>query len=213
MTHKFSNITLFGDFHGNTSTLKNFAHRYPDRTIVGIGDCGVGFPGKQPTFPANFRFFRGNHDNPSVCWQHPQYIHDYGMYSGMFVVAGASSIDRDSRTVGVDWWSNEELTNEQQGLAIDAYADAKPSIIASHEAPNFLHSWLASGYKMNYPHSSWPEPRGTRTGYLLERMIRIHQPKYAIFGHWHVSCRICINGCWYICLGIDEYLDLETLDF
>lgn len=201
---------LIGDIHGDFCRLKQICQKSPDRMHVVVGDAGIGFDQKLRHFPSNFRFFRGNHDNPAVCRAHPHYLCEYGMIDGMFVVAGASSIDKQYRTPNVDWWEDEELGYEQMQQAMAAYQQAKPTVLVAHEAPFRIHNWLAAGAVLKNPfNAGWGAPRGNRTATLLDEMITAHAPRLCVFGHWHVGVRIQLHNTLYVCLDINETLDLR----
>jgi hypothetical protein len=204
------NITLLGDIHGDWCVLKQKCAAVPERTVVGIGDVGIGFVGKRdPVLPGNFRFFRGNHDNPEICRAHPQYIHDYGMWNDMFVVAGADSIDKGWRTAGVDWWPDEQLGLEQCEEALRLYREAKPQIVITHEAPSRMHAvHVAASVTHNPARSQWGGVRPTSTGLLLEQMMVSHAPRFWFHGHWHNPLMYRLHKTTFVCLGINGTFDL-----
>ena len=66
----------------------------------------------------------GNHDNYDTIPNYPHYLGDCGFHTlngtEFFYLRGAYSIDRDSRTIGVDWWAQEEIPIEKgEPLAIE----------------------------------------------------------------------------------------------
>lgn len=104
---------FIGDLHGRFKTHKwliedmvlpetdyrGFNHRMD--CSLQIGDFGLFWKKDIPNtlVAAEHKFFRGNHDNPVLCHQHPNYLGDGGFVPemDMFWVAGAYSIDWDSR--------------------------------------------------------------------------------------------------------------------
>ena len=98
-------LTFLGDVHGKFNQIPY--HQLGTGLTVCVGDLGIGFPNQDPpVIPAHFRFIRGNHDNPEVCRQHPNYLGEYGFLQNpdLFFVGGADSIDKSHRTPGGDWW-------------------------------------------------------------------------------------------------------------
>jgi len=202
-----NDLIVIGDVHGKWPMLKNACDKFSDKTVLCVGDLGLGFPGRDPNLPANLRFIRGNHDRPDVCKAHPQYALDYGMWNGVFLLAGASSIDKSYRTPGVDWWPDEELSIDQMELALQAYAEAKPDIVICHEAPFALHKLYAAASCTHDRNNNWGEPRGNDTAFLLDKMISFCMPKMVIHGHWHNPLIYKQWGCVFVSLG-----ELETFD-
>jgi predicted phosphodiesterase len=209
-------LVILGDIHGKWSNLRAVCERYKTRTVLGLGDIGLGFPGQDPILPENFRFFRGNHDNPAVCKSHPKSVGDYGIIvPGVFVLAGGDSVDKDYRTAGVDWWGDEQLNREAMDLALDNYLEYKPEILVCHEAPFRLHELqAAASCTHNRNNEAWGKPKGNSTAFLLDSMIRAHMPKMLIHGHWHNPLVYKQWGCVFVSLGELEPLDLrQAMDF
>lgn len=210
MNLSLNDIVIVGDVHGKWPMLKNVCDKYAHKTVLGLGDVGIGFPGRTPNLPTNFRFFRGNHDNPSVCRAHPQYAVEYGMWNGLYIVAGADSIDKKWRKEGVDWWADEQLDRESMELALEDYIKAKPDILVCHEAPFRIHQ-LAKAASCTYDRNNeaWGEPKGNSTAFLLDSMIQAHMPKMLVHGHWHNPLIYKQWGCVFVSLGELEAFDLE----
>lgn len=204
-----NDIVVVGDIHGKWSMLHNICDKYKNKIILGLGDVGVGFQGhKDPVFRENFRFFRGNHDNPTVSRSHPQYTVEYGMWNGVYILAGADSIDKKWRTAGKDWWPDEQLDRESMELALEDYIKTKPDILICHEAPFRIHPLAkAASCVHDRNNESWGEPKGNSTSFLLDSMIHAHMPKMLVHGHWHNPLIYKQWGCVFISLG-----ELETLD-
>lgn len=205
-------MILIGDIHGKFDDLRKICSINPDKLHIGIGDIGLGFGPKIPELPQNFKFFRGNHDKPSVCKNHPQSLGDWGSITPeIFFVAGADSIDKKWRTEGVNWWHDEELSDEDLQKVMNAYLEAKPRILLSHEAPFSICELLKAANEFKHgekdPYGFGPV-RGTRTAFKLNEMLSQHLPECVIFGHWHVNLQIKPrNNATFICL--DELNTLE----
>lgn len=80
--------------------------------------------------------------------------------------------------------------------ARELYGDIKPDIVITHDCPESVCLYLL--------------PVGARlyqniTGWALDELFNIHQPKIWRFGHHHKSWRMTINGTDFRCLN-----ELET---
>ena len=187
-------MRYIGDIHGKIAEYAAIVSGCA--ASVQVGDFGYGFA-DIPAFPASHRFIRGNHDNPALCRVSPNFIPDPTFESGVFYLGGARSIDMDSRRIGVDWWDNEELSYPELNICIDAYANARPRLMVTHECPEGVVRTL-------FGRGLFP----SRTGSALQAMLEIHEPEMWIFGHWHTSCRKTVGNTQFICLDELEYLDI-----
>jgi hypothetical protein len=195
--------TFIGDCHGKIDTLMRQLQSLHDRKkegyILQIGDMGLGFSGvKLPLTSGKFGFIRGNHDCPSMCQEHPNYAGEFGMWRDVFVVGGAYSIDWAHRIPGRSWWFNEELSIEQGEEALQQYLSNKPRIVASHEAPTVVAETLLrdGGFRPE----KWDSTQ-SRTARLLQRMFSQHQPEHWVFGHYHRSWQLTLEGTKFQCLN------------
>lgn len=205
-------ITIVGDVHGKTKTYQKWLHRNLDPSCrsIQIGDMGLGFAGVglpasgQSVLGLNHRFFRGNHDDPKKCNEHPNYLGDYGYMpeEQLFWVSGAFSIDRAYRLEDVSWWADEELSYEELGNVIDTYAQVKPRFVLSHEAPAKAGTVLLSSLLGPY-FLAKGGCAGSRTAQALQSMLEIHAPEKWIFGHYHVDKKfhVPVFDTEFICVG------------
>ncbi len=209
-------MIFIGDCHGcwNTySYILNKMQHKGGRTGIDcslqVGDMGMGFSDNSfgsfggvsyiETFSKVHLFLRGNHDDPKICNNHPNYIGDWGFVEkpNIFFISGGYSVDYNYRTVGIDWWKNEELTSEEMKNALTLYAVKKPKIVVSHECPIFIKkSVVTNELKLK---------KDSATEVLLQSMFSIHKPKYWIFGHHHQKKEIDVEGTHFVCL--DELID------
>jgi hypothetical protein len=212
-------IRFIGDVHGKYGTYRKLLKDSPHQTIQ-VGDMGVGFrrwphgeweqnPPYDLMVSGGHRFIRGNHDNPSACSRHTQYIADGHIEGPMMFIGGALSIDRAYRYEDYSWWPDEELAPESLELLITKMIEAKPKIMITHECPESVAAMivgtipdLRSGGFMKM------DPRfASRTREAFDRMFGVHQPKLWLFGHWHVPFDYMYRGTRFVCLP-----ELETLD-
>jgi len=174
--------------------------------VIQVGDLGIGFtPHQELVAKYDFKFIRGNHDNPELCKTVKGYLGDYGVErfengQTYFFVSGARSIDSAMRFPGYDWWKEEELGYSQAMSAINRYAENTPDFVISHDAPTDILTALFS-HHTNYGMSL--------TNQMLQRMLDIHVPRVWFFGHHHISFNEVINGCRFICLAEGETYQLD----
>jgi len=191
-------ITLIGDIHGHFNVYQRLI---ANRTnTIQLGDFGVGFPSWMPfDLDLTHRFIRGNHDNPATCRDHPNCLGDYGYLAEkkIFYIGGAYSIDKEQRTVGVDWWDDEELSYLDLKAMMTLYASVKPYIVISHECPKEI-----------FPYLGCPSFIPSRTQQAMDQLLKVHRPKYWIFAHYHVSVMQQVKNTLYTCLNIFETLDI-----
>jgi hypothetical protein len=157
---------------------------------------GLGFKDvKLPPLSKVNRWLRGNHDNPALCRQHPNYLGEYGYLPSfnLFYVSGAMSIDAAWRTEGQTWWREEELSYGQLDTAIQAYCAAKPKRVVSHECPAKAHDVLLYDLVGSY-FAMKAACKDSRTCQALQVMLDNHQPEEWVFGHYHVNKQFKVPG-------------------
>ena len=196
---------FLGDVHANISLCKQLAVKNPDKTIVQLGDLGIGFhKGNLPTFknyldlPDNFKFFPGNHDDRNACHKLPHCLGDYGEYlDKFFFVSGADSIDKPYRIENISWWRNEELSLKQQEDCLIKWTNSRIDTLVAHDIPQSF----AEAYELIYDISA--------TRNLLEVMIDIRKPKLLISGHHHSSKSLIHDDIEWHSLDIDETYSID----
>jgi len=213
-------MIFVGDIHGQFETYyylignKNLAD---GTTVIQVGDHGLfsayNFSEKYKLYRhyrdyrkvispnIDIRFVRGNHDNPEICRKDPKYLGDfsYSKNLDMMFISGAWSIDWMYRTSQVDWWTDEELCDDDFENVIAMMHKYKPRWIVSHDCPAKLYKQFF-GYTPQQP---------TRTGHYLNRILEECPPTSGwIFGHHHheVDCRV--NGVRFVCCDINEVKDI-----
>lgn len=141
--------------------------------------------------PDDFRFIRGNHDDPEACRRSPYYLGEYGFITPrVMFISGALSIDKEYRVQGLDWWPDEELSIVELNACVDAYQVGMPILVISHTCPGFVSKMIASH------HTRYPE----RTGQAMDSMWARWRPRFWVFGHHHKPWRRYIDGCDFICV-------------
>lgn len=194
-------ITIIGDAHGQYDRYVKMA-RKRDYTVQ-IGDLGFRYNCLENLDPNRHKLVAGNHDNYDIVGDWPHYLGDYGMASlggvDFFFYRGAYSIDRQYRTIGVDWWEQEQLKIEDFMKAREMYRKAKPDVVLTHDCPESIGMMLLPPGAQVYQNT---------TSWALQELFNNHQPKTWIFGHWHVSRRISHGKTEFICLDELEPLDI-----
>lgn len=180
-------MLFLGDIHGAYEFIPK--NRGP---IVQVGDLGVG-SWTLPKFNDDFRFIRGNHDNPQLCREHPNYIGDWKLEGNVLYISGAWSIDKIWRTPDVNWWADEELNFMQMHEILSLPEDAVHFVVA-HDCPAFLYSHLGINgiIKENTP-------------LFLNEVAKRFVPRKWVCGHHHQSAQLNdIGGIDFTVLGIGE---------
>lgn len=213
-------IRIIGDCHCVLS------HRKPGRSYfnlidnaeysVQVGD--LGYPHK---YCPDFHHKLGQVDKTrhvAVLGNHDDYnqratnaLGDFGVHSfplengkfEFFYVRGAYSPDRIRRLIGVDWWEQEQLTDEQGWAAVKLYQETKPDIVISHDCPEtILYFFYGGACKVD------------RTNRILQTMFETHRPKIWVFGHHHRNWKETYKDTLFICLdGQIEGHQMGFIDF
>lgn len=201
-------MLVYGDVHGLWSQYRKNVDAYKGRTFQ-LGDMGLGFGQDLPKMDDRHKFIRGNHDKPSDCRAHPNYAGDYGYdkEDGFFFLGGAWSIDWMLRKEGRDWWSDEELSEQELDAATQMYVEKRPDLVITHEAPAEARNYLLRTTSPNKLLSGG-KIFETRTATALQKMFEAHQPKRWLFGHYHMSRTFCISGCDFTVLHCMEGMDI-----
>lgn len=204
---------LVGDVHGNTWNYYQ-AIKGAQQSIQ-LGDYGVGFiPANEllqadETIPQH-KFFTGNHDNDVEARKLKRYMSSGKLSDEVFVVRGAWSIDRASRTPFYDWWVEEQHTQEELNKLVEEYCKVKPRVVLSHDCPTLAAYYLffrdPEFSKKNFA-PGWMNLNPTNEA--LQYMWEQHSPEAWYFGHWHHSTSKEMNGTKFKCLGIAETVDVE----
>lgn len=193
-------LTLIGDAHGKYDRYVKMA-RKRDFTIQ-LGDLGFKYGCLENLDPECHKVLGGNHDNYSIINEYPHYLGDYGMSSlggvDFFFYRGAYSIDRQYRTIGLDWWQEEQLGIDDFMKAREVYREDKPDVVLTHDCPESIAPLLLPPGAHIYQNT---------TSWALQELLNIHRPKLWCFGHYHISKSIEFDGTRFICLD-----ELETLD-
>ena len=200
-----NSITLIGDCHGKVRRYHEIIRqtdRYP--FTIQLGDFTMGrnqLATLANVDPNNHQIIPGNHDQYNEIDQYPHFLSDFGYKTvngvSFFWYRGAYSIDKMYRTVGWDWFEREEVTKDQFEKAKELYAEVKPDIFLAHDGPNML---------VEIYLQPWQQKFNNFTGYALQELMNIYQPKTFFHGHWHFSKVTKMGRTTFYCLA-----ELETL--
>lgn len=202
-------MRFIGDIHGK---LRQYTALLDVDESVQIGDFGWGWISETQTAQIDkrqatgkHRFIRGNHDDPSVCRDRPGWIGDgtFDAARSIMYVGGAWSIDVEYRTPGLNWWPDEELSLSDFSKITEDYARHKPRIMVTHDTPTSVAAALF------FPFGTKKKQHPTRTAHALQHLFELHQPDLWLFGHWHESRKVLINGTEFRCLNELEVFDVE----
>lgn len=211
---------LIGDIHGDFYSYQ--AHCIADwqGPTIQVGDFGIGFGQgdywheKINAFHADgtHRFIRGNHDNPTVCReQMVGCINDGNIEDDIMFIGGAWSIDNPvappgwyRRTAGVDWWFDEECSEERFEQMFELYDFYRPRVMITHDCPASI------SYKMFWGSGFLTGPTyPNRTSTWFDRFLEAHQPEEWYFGHWHKTMAFKYGRTMFQCIGELDYVDVE----
>jgi hypothetical protein len=183
-----------------------------------IGDMGFNYNQLYNLDSNRHKFGKGNHDlyidgevgdaaNPPHC------IGDYGLFNlgglEFFFIRGERSIDWRYRTLGIDFFEEEELSDREMYKCLDLYAKTKPNLVISHGCPARL---IPEFSRITSFDGEILTP--SKTAWFLDHLYEIHQPSHWAFGHYHNDKFIYFNNnnksTKFRCLGELSYVDLET---
>jgi len=192
-------ITIIGDVHGKYQNYLNIVKN--NEYTVQLGDYGFKYESLKDIDHNNHLIIGGNHDNYDKVNSVPNYLGDYGYtvnFNGLnfFYYRGAYSIDRQDRTIGINWWEQEQVTIDQFMKARELYREIRPDIFLSHDCPDFMVRDYIGPYARVYENI---------TNWALGELYKIHQPKLWIHGHYHQSKTTVYENTKFICLD-----ELET---
>jgi Icc-related predicted phosphoesterase len=195
-------ITLIGDVHGKYEKYHRILSRQKENPYtLQVGDLGFKYDTLRNVDHTKHLILPGNHDNYDTCYNYKHFLLDFGYmvnFNGIdfFYYRGAYSIDKQYRTIGVDWWENEEVKIENFMKARELYRSIKPDIMISHDCPQDIAKQMLEPHQRIYENI---------TSWALQELLNIHQPKLWFFGHWHRSVKIQYGNTQFVCLN-----ELET---
>ena len=222
-TFSKNSLLFVGDIHGNFSWLYTKLYNFENALIIQVGDAGIGFESQERDRSMlnilnefckpkgiDMVFIRGNHDNKGRfemfrklnAFSNIHFPEDYETIScnqqTIQFIGGATSIDRTSRTINVDYWTDEVIE-------FDVNKCQKVDILVTHTAPSFCYP-----QGTNSMVEGWAaEDRHLLTDLKLEReqmtkLLYACNPKLHMYGHFHDFRTEVIDDCKHKLLGINE---------
>lgn len=185
---------MVGDVHGDWKSLTLVIDHYRPDAVIQVGDFGY-WPNCQtiwppPKFDAPIYFCDGNHEDhwslasrksnevaPNVFYQPRGSVKDILGKKFLFF-GGASSIDKNRRTLGIDWFP-EEVASISDLYNLEDTEGVK--IVISHTAPSFL--------------TVLPNDTNDPTRQILDEVFEKVNPKKWFFGHYHWAATFNERGC------------------
>lgn len=214
---------LIGDIHGMFNDYQTYSIGDFAGPTIQVGDFGIGF-GQSDYWHENVnafhtagghRFIRGNHDNPTVCREEMVgCINDGNIENDVMFIGGAWSIDNPvappgwyRRTAGVDWWFDEECSDERFEQMFEVYDFYRPRIMITHDCPASI------SYDMFWRTGFLTGPTyPNRTSAWFDRFYEQHQPEFWFFGHWHKTMAYQKGATTFVCLGELDWIDVDFED-
>ena len=210
-------IIYAGDLHGDLSAINKIdelANTSNAKAIVQVGDFGCRwldnvdeyFATRTSTIP--WFTCGGNHENydnweaspkiasnltellPNVYWVARGTCHNIDGKKHLFL-GGAVSTDKHLRTAGVNWWPQEEPTNQELQMFCDALDNEMPDVVITHDGPqDIITNVLGLDWSSNLARD-------------LQNIINIssHRPAFWAFGHYHRLMQANLETT-YACCGL-----------
>lgn len=210
-------VRYVGDVHGRLFDFREIVKNSP-YPVVQVGDMGIGFGATEEirmksfdnfekSFGSlEFKFIRGNHDNPELCAKSSRWVEDGIIENNVMYCGGAYSIDWFVRTPGANWWETEELTYGELMKVYRDFRDSKPDVMVTHDCPDTVSKKMFLDVGLGI---AGTDQIKTRTSSAFQSMFEYHQPKIWIFGHWHNTMIEEINDTKFLCLGELDYADVN----
>jgi predicted phosphodiesterase len=208
-------LFLIGDPHGRIDEyLKLLASLPLGSRSIALGDLYLGRPSVVlPELPPEHKFLRGNHDDPKLCREHPNYLGDYGYLpdDDLFFVSGAQTASWRVLGHSKYWYRDEELSESNLDKAIAIYKATRPKLVISHTAPSEAAKEILKDLNGSYFLNKHGDLE-SRTSKALQEMFEAHQPSVWCFGHFHVNREFLIGETKFRCLAeMNEFKASQTV--
>lgn len=194
-------IIAAGDLHGDWPSLNRLISRKNPDFILQCGDFGWwptldgvekhlyghtkwSLRGVKPGDKTTVLWCDGNHEDH---WElrrgdsSPTYSRVYYMPRGtiyvlpdgrtVLFIGGAGSVDIAERTIGIDWFPEEQISYLQLDTAL---SHGRIDIVVSHTCPMEFNMQGRNTGKVNDP-----------SRHALSRILEKYRPSLWYFGHWH----------------------------
>lgn len=192
-------ILVCGDIHGRWGMLNALINRKQPEIILQVGDFGIFekfncFVEDIKPHDTKIYFCDGNHENFDILDdlrnKHGNVPIEYARNifycprgsvlelpdkRKVLFMGGADSIDKNYRTIGVDWFKQEIISQSD----IDGLPETDIDIVISHTCPLSV---------LGYLNDAWVRDIRQRDPSVvaLDIVYEKYRPKEWYFGHWHV---------------------------
>lgn len=190
---------LLGDIHADFAAAKRLIAREEARAgrrlpSVQVGDYGFGHwsprerheVGTYYALNRRHRFLRGNHDRLEDAQGCAGFLPDGTVVGSVLFLGGAAGA-----SLGM---GEAEIPPHEMGqILLDLrQAPSKPSVVISHDAPQFIAQRIAmdvakgsTGSSLALAGNAAGKISTSRTQTFLAEVFAIVRPRLWIFGHWH----------------------------
>lgn len=215
-------VLLLGDTHGNTGWVRELAlpiaNSVSADAIFQLGDFGYWDTGgefvntvSRSSIP--FYFIDGNHENhPRLPVERGKVVNLTGNlhyvprgsvlnWDGVKVLAvgGAHSIDRAYRTPGIDWFPEEDISEEDVRFAVSSLTC---DVMLAHDAPSTAKLPLVTPYDAVW-RAELPACEANRE--RVSVIVDAVKPSLYVHGHYHSKWDFSVKRPWgeYRIVGLD----------
>ncbi len=222
---------IVGDIHGNFLPFINIIEAKKPDIVIQVGDFGYwpGTPGWQEkkkifeSIKVPIYWCDGNHENHKIIKEKCDnlapgettiellpncfYVKRGSLLNinntKILFMGGANSIDKNQRTLGFDYFTEEIISS----LDFDNITDERPNIIISHTCPNEFVSDLqkriyeTQGMRITLDN----DPSRKALSILLEKF----NPELWFFGHWHTFVQKVYNNTLWSCISMNTNTQLD----
>ena len=219
-------MIILGDTHGDWSNLNDFINKKQPTNVIICGDFGY-WPNfakhdlkKIKNHNTNIYWCPGNHESWDALnkigriGKDPIEIHPRIFYCPIgstktlegkkyIFLGGADSIDKDFRTLGVDYFDTETLTNGDITKIEEMYNNIYPEVdtVISHTCPTFISEEIKYRKNNSFDISRCLAKSEDPTCHALDYLFDKLKPKQWYFGHWHFYIQLLAKECNFI--GLD----------
>jgi len=201
-------ILVTGDLHGDFGQLNRIINiKHPDLVIC-CGDFGY-WPNFQKikkltdikNGDTTVLWIDGNHEDhwslsnrksdelaPGIIYQPRGSTYTLEDGRRILFMGGADSIDKNWRTVGVDWFPEEIIKPKD----LENLPNENIDIFITHTCPNELVLTLMRRY---------PEKNFEPSNHALSELWKRYKPSLWIFGHWHQYIEGMLENTKWYCLS------------
>lgn len=214
-------VAFAGDWHGNSQYAVKaitYAHEQGVEQIYHVGDFGI-WPGSRgaryihkiertcKTYDIPVVVTLGNHDD----WNQVEnklkrdsyaFFTDnillaprVGVVDNFLHVAGAVSVDQGIRIAGINWWSQEALTEADQYTA-NEIGQQKIDVVVTHDSPAGALLELDDPPDFWLPYIPAAEENRVRLAHIISTIIGDSTP-ILVHGHYHfrsIQAEVNIEG-------------------